>query len=58
MAHLRSIQRPCATCGKPATVELVNRFNSPQGSYCKHCGQKALKRQQATEDHERAVVLR
>ena len=50
MAHLRDIPRPtCFRCGKPAKVELYNRYNSCLGAYCIRCGQRAWKTMQADE---------
>ncbi|MBX3031451.1 MAG: hypothetical protein KF809_14995 [Chloroflexi bacterium] len=57
MAHLRSIKRECASCGKPATVELFSTANAPMGTYCKRCGQRAERRLQDSEDARRAVRI-
>ena len=46
MAYLRDITKTCKRCGKKATKELLNRFNTGIGFYCASCGQKELKIQQ------------
>jgi hypothetical protein len=51
VTHLRSIEEKCRTCGGRASVELLNRFNSRMGYYCKRDGAAALKRLQADEAH-------
>lgn len=50
MAHLRSIEQACLTCGGRATVQLFNNRNGDLGVYCKRDGDKALKELQARED--------
>ena len=43
MAYLRRLwPRKCACCKRGATVELVNRYNSPVGQFCLSCGKKKL----------------
>jgi hypothetical protein len=41
MAYLREFGSKCQRCSKPATVELLNRFNAPCGKFCKKCGERA-----------------
>lgn len=41
-AHLRPLAR-CRTCQRPATVELYNAVNAPQGVYYAPHGQAALR---------------
>jgi hypothetical protein len=43
MAYTRSIVPPkCQECTRPATVEVMNRFNAPCGKFCaKHGGERA-----------------
>jgi hypothetical protein len=43
MAYLRKLERPKCCCGKPATVELINRYNASCGQYCARCGARAHK---------------
>jgi hypothetical protein len=50
MAHLRAIPKPkCAECSRPATVELVNRYNATCGYYCAAHGKRAEGRMTARE---------
>lgn len=56
-AHLRSIRPPLCKrpyCGRNSTVELVNTFNAPCGSFCSKHGKQELaamlKREQADWD--------
>ena len=44
MAYLRDIRKECANpaCIKPATVEVLNRFNAPCGFYCAPHGKQKL----------------
>lgn len=51
MAYLRELHHQCASsgCPKQAVVEVVNRFNSGQGSFCRVHGQRRLKELEAIE---------
>lgn len=44
MAYLRDLKQSCQYCGRNATKELVNRFNSPCGRFCSSCARAELKR--------------
>ena len=59
MAYMRKIwPRRCVVCKRRATVELVNRYNSPVADYCASHGNKALKsfqEQERRSDGERKV---
>jgi hypothetical protein len=45
-AHLAEIYDHCEAegCWKPAVVELLDRYDVPQGRFCKLCGTRALAR--------------
>jgi hypothetical protein len=49
MAYLRDATRRCTDCGKTAVVELVNRWNSTYGFYCRSHGDKRLAELQRSE---------
>lgn len=43
MAYLRPLPR-CRDCGRPASEELCNDRNAPQGRYCTRHAKAALRR--------------
>ncbi len=50
MAYLKAIIKSrCDHCPQTASVEVLNRYNSLQGRYCRSCGARALKE---LEKHE------
>jgi hypothetical protein len=51
VAFLRSIRHKCsnAYCKKLATVELIDRWNSSRGYFCRLHGSKAKKEQEKNE---------
>lgn len=42
MAYIASIDHKCRTCGRRATVEVVDCRNEPRGKYCAKCSTRAL----------------
>lgn len=51
MAYLRDLDQRCRHEGCPriAKVELMNRYNSPQGRYCGTHAKAALREQERIE---------
>jgi hypothetical protein len=51
MAYIRELRNPCSSsgCDKQAVVEVINRFNSSQGSFCRTHGQRRLRELEAAE---------
>ena len=42
MAYLRQLTIPaCKVCKRPASKELINRYNAPVGYFCASCGKSA-----------------
>lgn len=50
MAYLRDFTTICKNCGKRPVVELIDRWNGNRGTYCRKCGEKALKLQNLREN--------
>ncbi len=53
MAYLKDIPVFRCDCGKPARVRLFNRYNAPEGEYCKSCGRHELVKLLASEAADR-----
>lgn len=51
MAYLRSLDNKCK-CGKLATVEVIDRWNSSRGNFCRTCGQRKLRELRAYEESD------
>lgn len=58
MAYLRELSAPRCSCGKPARVELVNRYNAPCGTFCRRCGERARRELERREVAAGAVISR
>jgi len=43
---------PCASCGKPATGDLMSFRNDRIGSFCQRCADRALKAVDAAQKKE------
>ena len=56
MAYLTPYGSKCR-CGSRATVRLIGQFNNELGTYCKTCGNAALKRQQDIENKNWDLIL-
>jgi len=54
MAYLELLEKQCDSCGKKASVELVNHRNVTFGFYCRECGDRKLKQMEAAEDKGKA----
>lgn len=50
MSYLRTIAKSCQKCGRLATVELLNMYNSSCGFYCDKCGKSQLKQLKLDEE--------